>query len=159
MSVQLSERLALELQGCQDQRHISQWPTHQSDASNALQVAPFTCHKIEPPSRTVETTLGQLAKIYQSMYQVRAAPRFHAVPGVPPSCGTRSPGPVWLQMRRMEVASDMQYKAKLIRGFCHLCVLATATPRPHPCPTLYLYCLLFTGMMGKRRCWAASRRR
>ncbi len=49
-------------------------------------------HKIEPPSRTVETTAGELAKLYQLMYK----------------------------MRRMEVASDMQYKAKLIRGFCHL---------------------------------------
>lgn len=58
------------------------------------QVAPYQVHKIEGPSRTVETTLGELANLYELMFK----------------------------MRRMEVASDMQYKAKLIRGFCHLCV-------------------------------------
>lgn len=56
------------------------------------QVAPFKVHKIEEPSRTVTITMGELAKLYNTMYK----------------------------MRRMEVASDMQYKAKLIRGFCHL---------------------------------------
>eukprot|EP00199_Chlamydomonas_sp_CCMP681_P002102 CAMPEP_0119107106 /NCGR_PEP_ID=MMETSP1180-20130426/7953_1 /TAXON_ID=3052 ORGANISM="Chlamydomonas cf sp, Strain CCMP681" /NCGR_SAMPLE_ID=MMETSP1180 /ASSEMBLY_ACC=CAM_ASM_000741 /LENGTH=401 /DNA_ID=CAMNT_0007092545 /DNA_START=67 /DNA_END=1272 /DNA_ORIENTATION=- len=57
-----------------------------------VEVAPYQTHKIEAPSTTVETTVGELAKMYYSMFR----------------------------MRRMEVAADMQYKAKLIRGFCHL---------------------------------------
>uniref|UniRef100_A0A7S0WR05 Pyruvate dehydrogenase E1 component subunit alpha n=1 Tax=Chlamydomonas leiostraca TaxID=1034604 RepID=A0A7S0WR05_9CHLO len=57
-----------------------------------VEVAPFKTHKIDGPSRTVTTNLGELAQLYNTMYK----------------------------MRRMEVASDMQYKAKLIRGFCHL---------------------------------------
>mgnify|MGYP002785985130 CR=1 FL=1 len=55
-------------------------------------MAPFRTHKIEGPSRNVEITLGELAKLYHTMFR----------------------------MRRMEIASDIQYKAKLIRGFCHL---------------------------------------
>lgn len=62
------------------------------DKKVTVEVAPFKVHKIEAPSRTAETTVGELASLYNSMYK----------------------------MRRMEVASDMQYKAKLIRGFCHL---------------------------------------
>jgi len=56
------------------------------------QVTPFAVHKIEPPSTKVDSTVGELFGLYQLMYK----------------------------MRRMEVAGDMQYKAKLIRGFCHL---------------------------------------
>lgn len=56
------------------------------------QVQPFKAHKIEPPSNKVETTVGELRSIYHTMYR----------------------------MRRMEIAADMMYKAKLIRGFCHL---------------------------------------
>jgi pyruvate dehydrogenase E1 component alpha subunit len=40
----------------------------------------------------VETTLQELKEIYHLMYK----------------------------MRRTEIAADMMYKAKLIRGFCHL---------------------------------------
>ena len=56
------------------------------------QVKPFSFHKIEPPSNKVETTLAELKSMYTFMFR----------------------------MRRMEIAADMMYKAKLIRGFCHL---------------------------------------
>ena len=56
------------------------------------QVQPFSFHKIEPPSNTVETSLSELRSMYHTMYR----------------------------FRRMEIAADMMYKAKLIRGFCHL---------------------------------------
>ncbi|PIN24929.1 Pyruvate dehydrogenase E1, alpha subunit [Handroanthus impetiginosus] len=53
---------------------------------------PFTGHKIDPPSRSVETTPQELLSFYRDM----------------------------ALMRRMEIAADSLYKAKLIRGFCHL---------------------------------------
>eukprot|EP00873_Tetraselmis_striata_P001467 jgi/Tetstr1/421731/TSEL_001190.t1 len=53
---------------------------------------PFEGHKIEPPSRTVTTNKAELLHFFENMYR----------------------------MRRMEIAADMAYKAKLIRGFCHL---------------------------------------
>ena len=59
---------------------------------HALQVLPFKAHKIDPPANVVETSLKELTDIYELMYT----------------------------MRRMEIAADMMYKAKLIRGFCHL---------------------------------------
>ena len=59
----------------------------------ATQVMPYKAHKLEsPPGSQVETTLSELAGYYELMYR----------------------------MRRMEIAADMMYKAKLIRGFCHL---------------------------------------
>jgi len=57
-----------------------------------IEVKPFSFHKIEPPSNKVETTLAELKSMYTFMFR----------------------------MRRMEIAADMMYKAKLIRGFCHL---------------------------------------
>ncbi|CAM8947240.1 unnamed protein product [Rhodiola kirilowii] len=53
---------------------------------------PFTAHNCEPPSRTVETTTSELMGFFKDM----------------------------ALMRRMEIAADSLYKAKLIRGFCHL---------------------------------------
>ncbi|KAH7833089.1 hypothetical protein Vadar_003040 [Vaccinium darrowii] len=53
---------------------------------------PFTAHNCDPPSRTVETTTQELMKFFRDM----------------------------ALMRRMEIAADSLYKAKLIRGFCHL---------------------------------------
>ncbi|XAR64998.1 Pyruvate dehydrogenase (acetyl-transferring) [Bertholletia excelsa] len=53
---------------------------------------PFTGHRCEPPSRTVETSPKELMTFFRDM----------------------------AMMRRMEIAADSLYKAKLIRGFCHL---------------------------------------
>eukprot|EP00245_Coleochaete_scutata_P013547 TRINITY_DN554_c0_g2_i1.p1 TRINITY_DN554_c0_g2~~TRINITY_DN554_c0_g2_i1.p1 ORF type:complete len:426 (-),score=81.90 TRINITY_DN554_c0_g2_i1:78-1292(-) len=52
----------------------------------------FKGHKIEPPSRIVETSAKELLKFFTDMYK----------------------------MRRMEIAADSLYKSKFIRGFCHL---------------------------------------
>ncbi|KAF9604440.1 hypothetical protein IFM89_006722 [Coptis chinensis] len=53
---------------------------------------PFTSHKIDPPSRNVTTSPSELMDFFKTM----------------------------VLMRRMEIAADSLYKAKLIRGFCHL---------------------------------------
>lgn len=62
------------------------------DEPFTVQVQPFKSHRIEPPSTEVTTTLSELKSMYEMMYK----------------------------FRRMEIAGDMMYKAKLIRGFCHL---------------------------------------
>ncbi|CAA7014395.1 unnamed protein product [Microthlaspi erraticum] len=53
---------------------------------------PFTSHLCEAPSRSVETSSKELLSFFHDM----------------------------ALMRRMEIAADSLYKAKLIRGFCHL---------------------------------------
>ncbi|XP_073010498.1 pyruvate dehydrogenase E1 component subunit alpha-1, mitochondrial-like [Typha latifolia] len=53
---------------------------------------PFTGNRIDPPSRSVDTTPSELLSFFRTMST----------------------------MRRMEIAADSLYKAKLIRGFCHL---------------------------------------
>ncbi|MQM11668.1 hypothetical protein Taro_044576 [Colocasia esculenta] len=53
---------------------------------------PFLSHKCEPPSRVVKTTADELLGFFRDM----------------------------ARMRRMELAADALYKAKLVRGFCHL---------------------------------------
>ncbi|WIA18263.1 hypothetical protein OEZ85_009731 [Tetradesmus obliquus] len=58
----------------------------------SVEVLPFKAHRIEPPNNVVETSIDELVGMYELMYK----------------------------MRRMEIAADMMYKAKLIRGFCHL---------------------------------------
>lgn len=63
-----------------------------SSTSIDVEVLPFETHKCEPPSTTVTTNKEELMGWFETMYR----------------------------MRRMEIASDMLYKAKLIRGFCHL---------------------------------------
>ncbi|KAF5176776.1 Pyruvate dehydrogenase e1 component subunit alpha protein [Thalictrum thalictroides] len=66
-----------------------------SSSESALSIEtsiPFIGHRIDPPSRTVETTPNELMDFFKTM----------------------------VLMRRMEIAADSLYKAKLIRGFCHL---------------------------------------
>ncbi|KAF3617343.1 Pyruvate dehydrogenase E1 component subunit alpha, mitochondrial [Capsicum baccatum] len=53
---------------------------------------PFTAHNIDPPSRSITTSPNELMTFFSDM----------------------------AEMRRMEIAADSLYKAKLIRGFCHL---------------------------------------
>ncbi|PNW80971.1 hypothetical protein CHLRE_07g337650v5 [Chlamydomonas reinhardtii] len=57
-----------------------------------VEVMPYKVHRIEAPSNVVETNVEELTNFYKLMYK----------------------------MRRMEIAADMMYKAKFIRGFCHL---------------------------------------
>lgn len=47
---------------------------------------------MDPPSTSVKTNKNELLGYFETMYK----------------------------MRRMEIAADMMYKAKFIRGFCHL---------------------------------------
>lgn len=58
----------------------------------SAQVNPFATHKCEPPSTTVTTSKEELLSFFTEMYR----------------------------LRRMEISADMLYKAKQIRGFCHL---------------------------------------
>ncbi|KAG6600145.1 hypothetical protein SDJN03_05378, partial [Cucurbita argyrosperma subsp. sororia] len=64
---------------------------HYSDLTIETSV-PFTAHKCETPSRSVHTSPNELLAFFRQM----------------------------ALMRRMEIAADSLYKAKLIRGFCHL---------------------------------------
>ena len=60
--------------------------------SKLFQVRPYEVHRIEAPSTSVKTNKDELLGYFTTMYK----------------------------MRRMEIAADMMYKAKFIRGFCHL---------------------------------------
>ncbi|KAF7829412.1 pyruvate dehydrogenase E1 component subunit alpha, mitochondrial [Senna tora] len=74
---------------------VRRWISSGADDSTTLTIEtslPFTAHKCEPPSRAVQTNPKELMSFFRDM----------AV------------------MRRMEIAADSLYKAKLIRGFCHL---------------------------------------
>ncbi|KAL9663387.1 hypothetical protein QQ045_018773 [Rhodiola kirilowii] len=53
---------------------------------------PFTAHRCDPPPPTITTTPSEILSFFHDM----------------------------AKMRRMEIAADSLYKAKLIRGFCHL---------------------------------------
>ena len=53
---------------------------------------PFEAHRVEPPSQFVETSKTEIVDMFTQAYL----------------------------MRRLEIASDVLYKGKFIRGFCHL---------------------------------------
>merc|ERR1719183_612027 len=53
---------------------------------------PFTTHNIDGPDLKVTTSKSELWKMFSDMYT----------------------------MRRMEIAADVLYKGKFIKGFCHL---------------------------------------
>ena len=66
-----------------------------SDSTDAITVetsVPFMSHIVDPPSRTATTSARELLSFFRDM----------------------------ALMRRAEISADSLYKAKLIRGFCHL---------------------------------------
>ncbi|MED6185454.1 Pyruvate dehydrogenase E1 component subunit alpha-2, mitochondrial [Stylosanthes scabra] len=66
-----------------------------SDSTSTLTIEtslPFTSHKCDAPPRAVDTSASELFSFFRDM----------------------------ATMRRMEISADSLYKAKLIRGFCHL---------------------------------------
>ena len=72
---------------------LSSLPQAQDETPIDVEIGvPFKGHKLEAPDSTVTTSPKELLKFFSDMFL----------------------------MRRMEIASDTLYKAKLIRGFCHL---------------------------------------
>ncbi|KAI3432771.1 hypothetical protein D9Q98_004311 [Chlorella vulgaris] len=57
-----------------------------------VEVNPYKVHRIEAPPTTVTATKDELMSYFKQLYR----------------------------LRRMEISADMLYKAKAIRGFCHL---------------------------------------
>jgi hypothetical protein len=79
---------------CADQLQTCMLPTCCSCMclAHCLQVRDYVGHRIDGPSTSVTATRSELLSYFEQMYR----------------------------MRRMEIAADMLYKSKLIRGFCHL---------------------------------------
>eukprot|EP00803_Ostreobium_quekettii_P003971 evm.model.scf_484.8 EVM.evm.TU.scf_484.8 scf_484:76854-82042(-) len=64
----------------------------EDDQQLEVEVREYKGHKVEAPGNKVLTSKSELQSMFHQMYT----------------------------MRRMEIASDQMYKAKFIRGFCHL---------------------------------------
>ncbi|KAL4435218.1 hypothetical protein ABPG77_001900 [Micractinium sp. CCAP 211/92] len=76
----------------QAQQRRSQITSSEGDTIT-VEVNPFKTHRLpDPPSTTVTATKAELLQYFRDMYL----------------------------LRRMEISADMLYKAKAIRGFCHL---------------------------------------
>jgi pyruvate dehydrogenase E1 component alpha subunit len=71
---------------------VRQFAAAAAEDEITVEVRPYKAHRIEPPSNVVKTSKSELLKFFENMYRYR----------------------------RMEIAADMMYKAKFIRGFCHL---------------------------------------
>lgn len=76
----------------QRQSWLSRACTNDVPLVRCLQVRDYVGHRIDGPSTSVTATRSELLSYFEQMYR----------------------------MRRMEIAADMLYKSKLIRGFCHL---------------------------------------
>jgi Dehydrogenase E1 component len=74
------------------QQHLTRQRNKRPAACVPVQVLPYETHNCEGPSDHVTTNKAELMEFFEVMYR----------------------------MRRMEIANDMLYKTKLIRGFCHL---------------------------------------
>ncbi|KAI6041208.1 mitochondrial pyruvate dehydrogenase E1 component beta subunit [Pisolithus marmoratus] len=94
----LTRRIPMLMRGIQTSADTTQLQDTITDHSQPFTVKlhedSFRTYKIDPPSLEVQVQKDELLKMYKDM-----------------QC-----------MRRMEMAADALYKAKLIRGFCHLAI-------------------------------------
>ena len=120
-----------------------------SDASNSKEeetleikiMRPYKGHKFDVPSDVVKTSASELLHFFYTMSYYR----------------------------RFEIVADTAYKARQIRGFCHLYVVHTTQHdslhhHPHPATGTSLtpacVCVslaLCSGTTGRRPCWSAWR--
>ncbi|KDQ61262.1 hypothetical protein JAAARDRAFT_32259 [Jaapia argillacea MUCL 33604] len=94
VSSRVAPRFARGLQTSADTTQPLDTPTTENPFQVKLHEDSFHTHNTEAPGLEVEVTKDKLMTMYKQM----------------------------TTMRRMEMASDALYKAKLIRGFCHLAI-------------------------------------